>query len=405
MKTRNHPPKIAILLLILLVCLFVCLRLFPHFSSSIFLPEQEVSTESRADTTAPVIRCDLKSKTITAGTVLSVEKLGIRVTDNSPIDSVLFTRLASTQFYPGPSNEKTDAMKKAYETGINIDVEELQFSYGGIYELTVTATDIYANSSDFTFTLKVETPPIFEAPNVFYVCENAEIPYDKYVSAWDVIDGAYAFEDIVLDASEVHPGKTGTYPVSFSITDSYGLRSEQHANVHVLSAEDLQNLIDTHKINISDHTIIGASKPYDIGLYSDAESLQTAILPALVHISNDRNDRSGDGIIIHIDEDFVTIAATESLVLDNLSVQLSFVDNTTCSASVVFTNTEYDLAFIRVPIDGVSSGSSLSSDALPSLRTVHLDETQWKNHPATNQISLKQLLRHYELVFKYKLDE
>lgn len=406
MKARKQPPKIAILLLVLLVCIFVFLRVFPDFSFSIFLPEKEATEnteDTRPDTTAPVITCDIKSKTIVSGSTISIDKLGLRVTDASKIDSILFTKITSDNFYPGPTNDKIEDMKKAYARGIQVSGEEFQFTYGGIYELTITATDIYSNSSDFTFTLKVETPPIIEAPKDFYATVGTEIPFEDYVTAWDIIDENYSFEDISLDTSNLNIGKVGNYTVSFSGTDKYGLSSTYTSNVHILSKEDLQKLINTQKINATDHAIVGAYNKYDIGTYEDSMVLEEAMVPTLVKISNEKNDKIGDGFIIKIDDAFITIATNESVVSDNLSVNVSFFDETTCSASVVFTNIEYDLAFIRLPIDGASLDSSVSSDYASSLRTVHIDETQWNKHDVTKKISLKQLLRHYELVFKHKL--
>lgn len=403
MKKRNKPPIVATVLLILLVCAFIFLRVYPDFSFSKHSGKNEVSTEAKPDTTPPVIACDIKSKTIVSGSTISVEKLGLRVTDASKIDSILFTKIASDNFYPGPSNEKTEGMKKAYADGIEVSGEEFQFTYGGIYELTITATDIYANSSDFTFTLKVETPPIIEAPTDFYVAVDTTIPYEDYVKVWDLIEEDYSFEHIALDTSNLNIGKVGNYIVTFSGTDKYGLSSSCTSNVHVLSKNDLQELINTQKINATDHAIVGAYNKYDIGFYQDDTLLQDAIHPALVQISNEKNDTVGDGFIIKIDDEFVTIATNEDVVSDNLAVNISFYDKTTRSASVVFTNTEYNLAFIRIPIDGANDASSISSDYASTLRTVHLEESQWNKHNVTKKVSLKQLLRHYELVFKHKL--
>lgn len=414
MNKRNQPPVIAIVLLILLVCLFVFLRAFPDFSfSNISFPnfsdtfsEEDNTEENKPDMTAPIISCDINTKTIKAGDIISVSKLGIRVTDNSKIESLLFTKIRSDNFYMPPadsSSEQLDTIKKAYAEGIAISGEEFQFTYGGIYELTITATDIYANSNDFTFTLKVETPPIIETPPDYYVVTGAEIPYKDYVKVWDIVDGDYTFEDITLDTSNLNIGKEGSYTVSFSAKDKYGLTSTCTANVHIMSKKALQQLIDTHKINATDHAIVGAYNKYDIGYYDDATQLEVDIVPALVQISNSKNDVAGDGFIIKIDNEFITIATNESVVAGNLTALVSFYNEMTCSASVVFTNEEYDLAFIRIPVDGVNEASSISSDRLSTLRTVHLDEAQWKMHPVTKKVSLEQMLRHYELVFKYKL--
>ena len=406
MQKRNQPPIIAMVLLVILVCIFICLRLFPDFSFLSLFPDKEISSENKPDTTAPLISCDLNSKTIKAGDSISVDKLGIRVTDNSNVESILFTKIQSDTFYmpsSGNNEDELTAMKKAYAEGIAISGEEFQFSYGGIYKLTITATDIYANSSDFTFTLKVETPPVIETPSDYYVAIGNEIPYEDYVKVWDLIDGEYEFSNITLDTSNLNIGKEGTYPISFSAKDKYGLTSIQNATVHMLSEADLQELIDSHKINVTDHAIVGAYNKYNVGHFSDATELASAITPALVEIKNEKTNTTKDGFIIKIDEEYITIATNESAVTGSLSTLVTFYDESTYHASVVFTNTEYDLAFIRIPVDGNDERSSVSSEKLGLLRTVHLDEMQWNLHAVTKQVSLKQLLRHYELVFKYKL--
>jgi len=411
MQKRNQPPIIAIVLLVLLVCVFIFLRVFPDFSFSNFSlsntsSEKETIVENKPDMTAPIISCDISSKTIKAGDTISVSKLGVRVTDNSKIDSLLFTKIRSDNFYmpaANSNNDQLEAMKKAYVEGIRISGEEFQFSYGGIYELTVTATDIYANSSDFTFTLKVETPPIIETPKDYYVVTRTEIPYEDYVKVWDIVDGDYDFSNVTLDTSNLHIGKEGSYTISFEAKDKYGLTATQTANVHVMSKDALQELIDTQKINASNHAIVGAYNKYDIGRYNDAALLESAIVPALVQIKSEKNNVASDGFIIKIDNAFITIATNESSVSNSLIAEVTFADTTTRNASVVFTNTEYDLAFLRIPVDGTDEDSSISSDALSLLRTVHLDEAQWKMHPTTKKVSLEQMLRHYELVFKHKL--
>lgn len=412
MKKHNQPPVLAIILIVLLTGLLLFLRLFPDFSfsdfslSNLFSSKEEITTENKPDVTPPVISCDINSKTIKAGDTISVSKLGVRVTDKSKIDSLLFSKIRSDNFYiprSNNSNEQIEAMEKAYAEGIAFSSEEVQFSYGGVYELTITATDIYANSSDFTFILNVETPPVIETPNDYYVTKGTEIPYETCVKVWDVMDGEYSFSDITLDTSGLNIGKEGSYPISFSITDKYGLNSIKNATVHIMSKTALQELIDTQKINATDHAIVGAYNKYDIGRYEDSALLENAIVPALVQISNDTNDIIGDGFIIKIDDEFITIATNESIVAGNLDVLVSFFNGLSYNASVVFTNTEHDLAFIRIPIDGADSSSSVAADDVSSLRTVHLDATQWEMHPVTKKVSLEQMLRHYELVFKYKL--
>ena len=381
MQSKNKIPKYVLVLFVILVCVFVGLSLY-KINPSLFSFSSLDSTETEiADITPPVITCSINTKTVLPGELLSIEKLGIRATDASEIESIAFTKLDDIEFF----------------------ATEFQFSYGGIYELTITASDIYQNKSDFVLTVKVETPPDIETPSDFYVVAGSDIDFSRYVKASDLLEETFTYDDLNIDTSNLNIAKAGNYPVIFSGTDSYGLTSTKSSTVHVLSKDELQKLIESHKIDISTSAIIGAKNAYDIGSYNNTAALENAIFPALVSISNEKNDITGDGCIIKIDDEFITIATNESVVTGNLTVSVAFFDETTRHAAVVFTNEEYDLAFIRIPVDGATEYASVSSDYARSLRTVHLDEGQWQMHPVTQMISLEQMLRHYELVFKYKL--
>lgn len=381
MQSKNTIPKYVLVLFVILVCVFVGLSLY-KINPSLFSFSGLNSTETNnTDTTPPVITCNINSKTVLPGETLSIDKLGIRATDASEIESIAFTKLDDIAFL----------------------ATEFQFSYGGLYELTISASDIYQNKSDFVLTVKVETPPDIESPTDFYVASGSDIDFSKYVKASDLLDETFTYDDLNIDTSNLNIAKVGNYPVIFSGTDSYGLTSTNFSTVHVLAKDDLQKLIDSHKIDISTAAIIGAKNAYDIGSYNNTAALEDAIVPALVSISNDKNDITGDGCIIKIDDEFITIATNESVVTGNLTVLVSFFDETKRHAAVVFTNEEYDLAFIRIPVDGATEDASVSSEYARSLRTVHLDEGQWQMHPVTQKVSLEQMLRHYELVFKYKL--
>lgn len=377
MQKPKAIPKPIFALLLILVCLFLLLtfkELFPD-------QDNNSNTQNMIDTTPPTISCNISTKTVLPGEILTIDKLGIRATDTSPIESIAFTKMDDIEFFS----------------------KEFSFSYGGIYELTITACDIYKNKSNYTLTIKVETPPDIKVPSNFYVAAGSDIDFSKYIQVSDLLDETFTYDNLNIDTSNLNIATPGNYPVTFSGTDSYGLTSAKSTMVHILSKDDLQKQIDSQKIDISTSVIIGAQNAYDIGSYSDIASLESAIAPALVTITNEKNNITGDGCIIKIDDSFVTIVTNESVVTGNLTVCVSFFDETTRHAAVVFTNEEYNLAFIRIPVDGATEDSSVSSEYTRSLRTVHLDEQQWDMHPVTKSISLEQMLRHYELVFKHKL--
>lgn len=331
------------------------------------------------DTLAPVVTCDVKNKTITPGETLSVHTLGLKIQDHSDIDSIAFTKISSNHFYTGLPEEEMAQMEEAYRKGLDMYAEEFQFSYGGIYTLTINVTDVFHNSSEITLNLTVEQPPVIKAPNHIYVASNQTVDYLNYVEAWDFIDEDFDKNDLEVDTSEINLSKTGEYKVYFTATDSYGLSITAYSIVHVSSQEALQELVNTQAISINKHIIVGAFNPYDIGFYQDKTlaEIQQLMLPTVVHIENDKLDTFGSGFIIEINDEFVTIATNEHVINSDMIVDISFFDATSCTGSVVASNAREDIAFIRIPIAEEASTSALDDDYIKNLRTVHINKSYW----------------------------
>lgn len=331
------------------------------------------------DTLAPVVSCDVKNKTATPGEIVSVHTLGLDIQDHSEIESVAFTKISSSKFYTGLPDEETAEMREAYLKGIDMFTEEFQFSYGGIYTLTISVTDEFHNTSEITLNLTIEQPPIIEAPADIYVSSNQKIDFSQYITAWDFIDEDFNEETVEIDTSELNMNVSGDYEIYYTATDSYGLSSTAVSMVHVSSQDALQELVNTHVINISDHLILGAHNPYDSGYYQNTsmDDIQNAMLPAIVYIENDKLDTFGSGFIIEINQEFVTIATNEHVITSDMIVDVTFFDASTCTGSVVASNAREDIAFVRIPIAEETSVSALDDDNVKNLRTVHINKEYW----------------------------
>ena len=331
------------------------------------------------DTTPPIIRCDVKNKTIVPGDIISVNNLGLKIEDYSDIESILFTKISSTQFYTGLSDEQSEGMREAYQKGIAMEAEDFQFSYGGIYTLTITVSDVFYNTSEIELNLTVEQPPVIESPKDFYIADTKEIDFSEYIDIWDFITEDMDVNDVIIDTSKLKLSTEGTYPVTFSASDDYGLTTTKTVNVHVSSQKALQELINTHNIDSSTNVIIGAKNAYDSGYYEseDISFIQSIMLPSIVYVENDFLDTAGSGFIIEITDEFVTIATNEHVITDDLAVDITFFDATQCRGAVVAANAKRDIAFIRIPIDGKSSTSSLPAEYVAKLRTVHINKGYW----------------------------
>ena len=332
------------------------------------------------DTTAPLVSCAVKNKTILPGEIISVHSLGLNIEDYSEIESTLFTKISSTNFYTGLPDEQTEGMREAYRKGISMEAEDFQFAYGGVYTLTITVRDAFYNTSDILLTLTVEEPPIIEVPKDFYVTDASGINFKEYIEVWDFISDEINTDDIEVDTSRLKPTTIGTYPVNIAATDDYGLTATKSINVHVSSQNSLQELINTHAIDLSSSVIMGAKNAYDSGYYTteDMAFIQNTMLPCIVHLRNDALDTFGSGFIVEINDEFVTIATNEHVINSDLEVDVVFFDGEMYSGVVVAADAKRDIAFIRILISRNNTTTSLSSEYVQKLRTVHINKSYWE---------------------------
>ena len=305
--------------------------------------------------------------------------------------------------------------------------------------------DVFYNTSELELTVKVEEPPIIEINEHFYVADIKDIDFRKYMNAWDFISDDLDISDVEIDSSQLKLSTQGTYPVTLSATDDYGLITTKTIYVHVSSQESLQELINTHAIDLNTSTILGAKNAYDSGYYQakDAEFIQNVMQPTIVDIENDSNGITGNGFIVEISDSFITIATNEHIIANDLESNITFFDGTKCNGAVVAANAEKDIAFVRIPIKEMENNteSALSSKYVNKLRTVHINQAHWETNNTTQTmisstdftdgapifdlegrligmiryatthtqpeenvtIPLSELLNYFEVVFKYKI--
>lgn len=331
------------------------------------------------DTTPPIVRCDIKDKTIVPGDMVSVHNLGLDITDYSEIEKIQFTRISSTKFYTGLSDTESADIRDAYRKGIPMEAEEFQFAYGGIYTLAICVQDAFYNKSEIELIITVEEPPVLEVPNNFYVTDTPQINFKNYIQVSDFIEEDLDASDVNIDTSKLNLSAAGTYPVTFTITDKYGLTATKTSNVHVGTQDALQALLNQHGIDLSTDVVLGLNNAYDIGYFKEDNIIATqkAMLPCVVHVKNDVLDSFGSGFIIEITNEFVTLATNQHVIKDDLIVDVTFFDGKCYNGPVVASNAERDIAFIRIPIDGNASGSSIASTDVKKLRTVHINKEYW----------------------------
>ena len=343
--------------------------------------EKHMVTAQVVDTTAPKLTCNTKNITLEKGKYITVNTIGMKAEDNTGIDRLLFHHIVADKIHVDESLEDSEHISDLFLNGRDLWTTEYTFEYGGVYTLTISAIDAYNNKTELTLTVTVEEAPVLKAVDSIYLAIGQNVDFLEHLEAWDYIDEDFSAEDVVIDTSTLDMSKPGEYKVNYTAKDSYGLSSQASTMVYLRTPAQLQEMINTHKINKDDHVIIGAYNPYDSGYYekNDTAFIQNAMLPSIVHIENDDNDTFGSGYILKIDENFVTIATNNHVILGDYTPEVFFYDGTSCEAAVVASDPREDIAFLRIPIDGNSERTSLPFEYVETLRTVHINEKYWKS--------------------------
>ena len=350
--------------------------------------EKYTFTVEVVDTTAPKLTCNIKNITIEKGDYITVNTIGLKAEDNTGVDRLLFHHIVADKIHV--DTEDSEYIEDLFLNGRDIWTKEYTFDYGGVYTITASAMDAYNNTTELTLNVTVEEAPVLDTIESVYLAIGQTINFSEYIEVWDYIDTDYSAKDVAIDTSALDTTKSGEYEVIYVATDSYGLSSKATTTVHLRTPSELQEMINTHKINKDDHLIIGAYNSYDSGYYekNDPEFIQDVMLPSIVHIENDDNDTYGSGYIIKIDSNFVTIATNDHVIIGDFDPEIFFYDGTSCEGIIVATDPREDIAFIRIPIDGYNAKTSLPFEYVETLRTVHINEGYWKNLSNEKNITL-----------------
>lgn len=265
------------------------------------------------------------------------------------------------------------------------DSKYLSYQDTGIYTVTVKATDPSGNIAKSQVTFLVDTPPEITGIPEVYAAEGSEVSLAELaqgVAAYDEVDGELT-EQILIDASAVDWNTEGEYQVIYSVADGYGLLGVGYSNVYVLSADQLQEAINTHRINRFDQIIEGAYNLYDAGYYEedDPEFIMETMEPALVRI-NISETIHGSGFIIEITDDSIMICTNQHVVTDKKTLEVCFHNGVHAWGNVIAGEERLDIGFIEVPFDNITP------ELLDSLFTVHIDMDYWNSLENRDPISL-----------------
>lgn len=404
-KKKTH--KITIFLLLLIFFVVTGLLLYA-FDVPIFPTQKENTTSTqKTDTTPPDIKCSVHSLTLKKGESLSLDRLSLRITDKSKIGEPFFSKITANSLNLYGLEENTVEIANQFSAGIEMKEQTYTFPYGGKYELLISVMDEWKNEGTYALEITVEEPPQLTVFSNFYIAKGNSAKFEDYVSVWDFLDTECTNENVIIDTSQLNITAAGTYPITFTAKDSYGLSTSVTASVMVCPPEEIQELIYSHTISIADSGIIGISNPYDAGYYKENDSAfnESILLPATITFQR-TNGAWEKGFLLEITDTYVLICTLADGVPDTLTKDITFFDGTVKKASVTTIDSAKNLAFLQIPISKEESMTSITFEETKKLRTIHIDEAFWAeicDFLLPEDIPLSEILELYERIYEHKL--
>ena len=268
----------------------------------------------------------------------------------------------------------TDVHAKAEFLVDGDKLDEISFAVTGEFVVELVAHDCSGNESSAQLQVIVDTAPTISGVRTFYLVPGSEPDYLASVKVSDEVDGDLT-ESLQVDDSLVVLSEEGEYPLRYTSEDNYGLVTVEETKVLVASADEIQDLIGTRRIDYRVDAIIGAPNIYDVGVAGedDIDATMEYVRPTLVQLYHEtaRGYSAGSGYIMEITEDTIYICTNRHVVEKYDEWDIFFFDGTKVPGKALGCTAGYDVGVATVDIEDVPDR------LLKKLMTVHIDKTYW----------------------------
>lgn len=258
--------------------------------------------------------------------------------------------------------------------GLGVLDKTVRFEDTGDYTCIVAAVDSSGNRSLASVSVTVDTAPVISGIQDFYIALGSQVNYLERVTATDERDGDLT-RRITVDDGAVELEKEGIYTLTYRVVDDLGLDTESRAQVTVLTAQELQELIGARQVDRHEDRVIGALNLYDGGV-NDQDNIEDTLeymRPAFVQLYYKKGSgySAGSGYIVEITEDTVYICSNRHVVEAHDRWDVYFFDGTRVTGLPVGTSKEYDVGVVTV------KKADLPETLIDKLMTVHIDRGYW----------------------------
>lgn len=270
--------------------------------------------------------------------------------------------------------EDADSFVTLHVQDVSGLLETVSYHNTGTFVCIVVAEDTSGNRASVSVPVTVGEAPVISGVRDIYVALGSQVDYLEEVTAWDGKDGNLTGR-ITVDDGEVELTREGTYKLTYRVENDLGIDTVSCVDVTVASAEELQELIGSRKVNRTSAKIIGAINPYDAGA-SEQDSISDTLeymRPALVQLyhAEGRGYTAGSGYIMEITEDTVYICSNRHVVEVYDSWDVYFFDGTRVRGRTLGYSDLFDVGVASVSV------SDVPEELMEQLMTIHIDKEYW----------------------------
>lgn len=270
--------------------------------------------------------------------------------------------------------EDADSFVTLHVQDVSGLLETVNYHNTGTFVCIVVAEDTSGNSASVSVPVTVGEAPVISGVRDIYVTLGSQVDYLEEVTARDGADGNLTGR-ITVDDGEVELTREGTYKLTYRVENDLGIDTVSCVDVTVASAEELQKLIGSRKVNRTSDKIIGAINPYDAGV-SDHDSISDTLeymRPALVQLyhAEGRGYTAGSGYIMEITEDTIYICSNRHVVEAYDSWDVYFFDGTRIRGRTLGYSDRFDVGVATVSV------SDVPEELMEQLMTIHIDMEYW----------------------------
>lgn len=248
----------------------------------------------------------------------------------------------------------------------------IRFDSLGDEKAEIHATDVWGNESVLPVTFTVDDAPVIVAFD-----RHLPVGTDFDVSraaAVDSVDGRLS-ERVMADMGDFDPKTAGTYPVTYTVTDNYGLETTKTVTLTVCDKKELAQYTDDITLTPADLSLLCEAdyfgyQPLETEDYDATVALLEPTLVNLKRFFGNGSWGAGSGAVLDVTPEYVYFVSVEHVVKEiSEDCRMTFFDGAVISTEFPYatSNRKNELAVFAVPT------GEIPVDTLLWLRHVHID--------------------------------